>query len=100
MTTPLLLDVREHDEWDAGHIATAVHIPMGELATRLDEVPRDQDVVVVCRSGNRSASVTAYLDRNGWSARNLAGGMMAWDAAGRPMTNNTTTATGHPPYVL
>ncbi|WP_131744653.1 rhodanese-like domain-containing protein [Frankia sp. Cppng1_Ct_nod] len=92
----LLLDVREPDEWDAGHIAGAVHIPMGELLDRLDEVPRERDVVVVCRSGQRSAAVTAYLHRSGWQARNLNGGMIAWNAAGRPMQNTAP----HPPAVI
>ncbi|KLL10061.1 MULTISPECIES: rhodanese-like domain-containing protein [Protofrankia] len=93
---PLLLDVREAEEWDAGHIAGAVHIPMGELLERIEEVPRDRDVVVICRSGQRSAAVTAYLHRGGWQARNLDGGMIAWDASGRPMANNAP----HPPAVI
>ncbi len=92
----LLLDVRETEEWGAGHIAGAVHIPMGELLDRIDEVPRDRDVVVVCRSGQRSAAVTAYLHRAGWRARNLDGGMIAWDASGRPMENSAP----HPPAVI
>ncbi|WP_322751793.1 MULTISPECIES: rhodanese-like domain-containing protein [unclassified Frankia] len=92
----LLLDVREVEEWDAGHVTGAVHIPMGELLERLDEVPRERDVVVVCRSGQRSAAVTAYLHRAGWRVRNLNGGMIAWDAAGRPMEN----ATPQPPAVI
>ena len=50
-----LLDVREQDEWDAGHAPDALHIPMSELAGRLEELPNDQDVYVICRSGNRSA---------------------------------------------
>jgi rhodanese-related sulfurtransferase len=81
-----LLDVREQDEWSAGHIAAATHIPMGELTGRLAEVPRDARVIAVCRSGHRSGMVTAYLVDGGWDARNLEGGMMAWAALGRPMT--------------
>jgi rhodanese-related sulfurtransferase len=91
-----LLDVREPEEWGAGHIAGAVHIPMGELVERLAEVPRERDVVAVCRSGNRSAAVTAYLVRSGWKARNLSGGMLAWQAQGRPMVSDG----GAPPAVL
>jgi rhodanese-related sulfurtransferase len=83
--SPYLLDVREQDEWDAGHVAGAVHIPMGELLDRLAEVPKDTDVVVVCRSGNRSQAVTDYLRRGGWTARNLADGMLGWASLGRPM---------------
>jgi rhodanese-related sulfurtransferase len=87
--SPFLLDVRELDEWDAGHAPSAVHVPMGEVVARIAEIPRDADVVVVCRSGHRSAAVTAYLSQGGWRARNLDGGMIAWQAAGRPMTSET-----------
>lgn len=80
-----LLDVREHDEWAAGRASGAVHVPMGELTGRLDELPADGTVYVVCRSGGRSARVTAYLNANGWDAANVDGGMKAWLAAGRPM---------------
>jgi rhodanese-related sulfurtransferase len=80
-----LLDVREQDEWDAGHAPQAVHIPMGELAGRLGELPADQDVLVICRSGGRSARVTQYLNANGWDARNVDGGMKSWHAEGRPV---------------
>jgi rhodanese-related sulfurtransferase len=92
----LLLDVREPDEWAAGHAPGAVHVPMGEVVARLDEIPRESDVVVVCRSGGRSAAVTGYLVQGGWHARNLAGGMIGWQAAGRPMTSDRAT----PPTVL
>ena len=81
----LLLDVREDDEWAAGHAPHAVHIPMSELAGRLGELPQDDNLFVVCRSGGRSARVTAYLNANGWDAVNVAGGMMSWAAARRPM---------------
>ena len=80
-----LLDVREPDEWVAGHAPDAVHIPMGDLAGRLDDLPADNEVYVVCRSGGRSARVTAFLNDNGWDAKNVDGGMQSWHAAGRPM---------------
>ena len=80
-----LLDVREQDEWDAGHAPQALHIPMSELAGRLGELPENKDVLVICRSGGRSARVTEYLNANGWDARNVDGGMQSWDAAGRPL---------------
>jgi rhodanese-related sulfurtransferase len=80
-----LLDVREMDEWAAGHAPGAVHIPMSELAGRLGELPSGDDLYVVCRGGGRSARVTAYLNANGWTASNVDGGMRAWQAAGRPM---------------
>jgi rhodanese-related sulfurtransferase len=82
---PVLLDVREDDEWAAGHAPFARHIPMGELTGRLGELPQDGEVYVICRSGGRSARVTAYLNANGWDAVNVDGGMMAWAATGRPM---------------
>jgi len=81
-----LLDVREPDEWAAGHAPQAVHIPMGELAGRLEDLPADDEVYVVCRSGGRSARVTAFLNANGWDAKNVDGGMQSWHAAGRAMT--------------
>ena len=88
----VLLDVREDEEWAAGHAPAAVHLPMGELPGRLHEVPVQRRVVVVCRSGHRSAQVTAYLNRAGRAAMNLDGGMQAWARAGRPMTSETGTA--------
>jgi rhodanese-related sulfurtransferase len=84
-----LLDVREQDEWDAGHAPDALHIPMSELAGRLGELPEDRGVLVICRSGGRSARVTEYLNANGWDARNVDGGMQSWQAAGRPLTSDT-----------
>lgn len=83
-----LLDVREPDEWAAGRAPEAVHIPMGELAGRLNEVPAEDPVYVICRSGGRSARVTAYLNANGWDATNVDGGMQSWSAAGRPMVGD------------
>src|SRR5689334_111187 len=81
-----LLDVREGEEWTAGHAPGAVHLPMMEIPARLGEVPRDGDIVVVCRSGSRSAQVVAYLQGNGWDqVFNLDGGMRAWAVAGRPV---------------
>lgn len=81
----LLLDVRENDEWAAGHAPAALHIPMSELAGRLGELPQDDNVFVICRSGGRSARVTAYLNANGWDAVNVDGGMRLWAASGRPL---------------
>jgi rhodanese-related sulfurtransferase len=83
----LLLDVREDDEWVAGHAPSALHIPMSQIAGRLDELPQDDNLFVICRSGGRSARVTAYLNSNGWDAVNVAGGMKSWHAEGRPVVS-------------
>ena len=79
-----LLDVREDLEWDAGHVDQAVHIPMGRLNDRIDEIPEDRTIVCVCRSGQRSRAVCDALNRAGYRAHNLEGGMHAWDQAGLP----------------
>lgn len=78
------LDVREPYEWEAGHIADATHVPMQELPQRQDEVADDRLVVCVCRSGARSAMVTAALRRAGYEAENLEGGMVAWASRDLP----------------
>lgn len=80
-----LLDVREDDEWQAGHAPGAVHIPLGELPSRLDELPESDALYVVCRSGGRSARATAFLNANGWDAVNVDGGMRSWHAEGRDL---------------
>jgi rhodanese-related sulfurtransferase len=87
-----LLDVREDDEWAAGRAPDAAHIPMSELPGRLDEVPMDRQVVVACRVGARSAQVAAWLNVNGYDAVNLEGGMVAWQAAGRPIVGDSADA--------
>jgi len=92
-----LLDVRENDEWQAGHAPGAVHIPMSELPQRLDEIPEVDDLYVICRSGGRSAKVTAYLNANGWDAVNVERGMNGWAAAGRPLVSEDPDGK---PYVL
>lgn len=75
----VLLDIREPNEWQAGHAPEAVHIPMGEVA-QTSPLPFDQDakVVVICRSGRRSIPVTEYLQSAGYDAVNYEGGMQAW----------------------
>lgn len=80
-----LLDVREDDEWTAGHAPEAVHLPMSEIQRRVSEVPAGP-LAVVCRVGGRSAQVTAFLLQRGHEAVNVAGGMLTWEAEGLPMT--------------
>ena len=84
-----LLDVREDDEWNAGHAPDAVHIPLGALGDRVAEVPKDKKVYVVCRAGGRSAQATMALNQAGWDAVNVAGGMQAWEQAGRDMETDS-----------
>jgi rhodanese-related sulfurtransferase len=97
----VLLDVREDDEWAAGHAEGAHHIRMGDLPDRFPEVVDLADaaptgeIVVVCRSGARSGRVVSWLTRSGVDAVNLAGGMGAWVATGRPLVSET----GGDPFV-
>ena len=83
----VLLDVREQDEWDAGHAAGAVHIPLGEVPARSGELDAEVPLIVICRSGARSARATEWLNQNGFDAVNLEGGTMAWVQAGLPTEN-------------
>jgi rhodanese-related sulfurtransferase len=95
-----LLDVRENDEWAAGHAPEAVHIPLGELPGRvgeLSELPEGQPIYVICRSGGRSARAAAWLNASGWDAVNVAGGMKSWHSAGRQVVGERQ---GLPPEVL
>ncbi len=80
-----MLDVREAAEWQAGHAPTARHLPMSEFTGRIDELPGDDPLYVVCRSGARSAQVVAYLTGKGYHAVNVEGGMQAWAGAGRAL---------------
>jgi rhodanese-related sulfurtransferase len=91
----VVLDVREQVEFDHGHVEGAVHVPLAELPARLDELP-DAQTLVVCRVGGRSARAVAYLVQQGRDAVNLDGGMVEWEAAGRPMVSET----GQPPQVV
>ncbi len=90
-----LLDVREDDEWAAGHVPGATHVPLGQLGARTAEVPQDHQIYVICRSGIRSARAAQALNGAGWQAVNVAGGMQDWAAAGRPMM----TDSGATPFV-
>ncbi|MDQ4037290.1 MAG: rhodanese-like domain-containing protein [Actinomycetota bacterium] len=92
----VLLDVREPDEWAAGHIESAVHIPIGQLTRRLGEIPAGNPLFVICRSGSRSARVAEFLRAQGTMAVNVAGGMQDWAASGKPMVSDTG---GHPEVI-
>lgn len=76
---PVLLDIREEWELAIARVESALHIPMGELPDRLDELDKDRDIVVLCRSGGRSAQVARFLQQQGFPrVWNLAGGILAW----------------------
>jgi rhodanese-related sulfurtransferase len=82
----LLVDVREDFEWRAGHARGAVHLPMMEGPARLDELPRDAPIYLICATGNRSGRVAEYLGQNGFARPiNVRGGTVAWRRAGLPI---------------
>ena len=81
----LLLDVRQPEEWASAHVEGAALIPLGELVARLDEVPADRPVYVMCHAGGRSAQATAYLEQAGYDAINIDGGITAWIESGLPV---------------
>lgn len=84
----VVVDVREPDEFKSGHLLNAKHIPLGKLSDRVGELERyrDRPIVVVCRSGNRSATACALLSRQGFTqVYNLSGGVTAWQKAGLPL---------------
>lgn len=94
------LDVREPSEWEEAHIPYATLIPLGDLTARLTEIPKDKNIVVVCRSGNRSAVGRDLLLNSGFtSVTSMAGGVSTWQARGtnchRTVTANSTKRTNH-----
>lgn len=82
----VLLDVREPQEWAAGHAPLAEHLPLGLLSP--EAVPQDRPVIAVCRSGNRSGKAAGTLAAAGVRVHNLAGGMKAWSQAGLPVVTD------------
>lgn len=88
----ILLDVREDHEWAAGHAPEATHLPMSRISAQAGRLPAGKTIVCVCHVGARSAVVAAALNRAGWQALNLAGGMEAWAAAGLPVVDDAGQA--------
>jgi rhodanese-related sulfurtransferase len=80
-----VLDVRQADEYEAGHVPGAVLVPLDQLEGRAGEVPADRPVLVICKSGGRSARAVQFLSGQGVDATNVAGGTMAWIDAGHPV---------------
>jgi len=84
-----IVDVREPDEWAAGHIPGAHHIPLGDLGRRMGELKADRPVITVCRSGRRSLTAAEALLKSGFTdAASLAGGMIAWTNAKQPVESS------------
>jgi rhodanese-related sulfurtransferase len=96
----VILDVREDDEFAAGHIDGAVHVPIGSLANKMfydpGELLTDAPLVLVCKGGGRATRATAWLNANGFDAVRLDGGTRGWAESGRPMASDT----GQPPAIL
>jgi rhodanese-related sulfurtransferase len=90
-----LLDVREDDEWTAGHAPQATHIRLGDLGQRSGDLPKDREIYVVCRSGARSQYASTGLTGAGWKAINVSDGMTGWAVAGLPMVSES----GEEPYI-
>jgi len=88
-----LLDVREQDEWDAGHAPEAHLVPMSVIERRSDEIPDDLRILVICHSGYRSWQVTKALVAAGYDAVSVAGGMDAWQSAGGVVVRDGSTPT-------
>jgi rhodanese-related sulfurtransferase len=88
-TGAAVLDVRQPDEYESGHVPGAVLVPLGELPTALELVP-DGELYVICKSGGRSARAVQLLAETGRSATNVAGGTMAWIEAGYPVSTGSS----------
>ena len=83
-----ILDVRQPEEWNEYHVPDSTLIPLAELASRADELPKDQEIVIVCRSGNRSAQGrNILLDAGFTQVTSMAGGLTQWRAAGYPIVS-------------
>ncbi|MCC6984946.1 MAG: rhodanese-like domain-containing protein [Anaerolineales bacterium] len=84
---PLVLDVRQPDEFRSGHIAGAKLIPLNELQRKMGELPKGREIVCICASGNRSTSAAKMLAKEGFNVLNVSGGMLAWRRAKLPVQN-------------
>ncbi|WP_417168760.1 rhodanese-like domain-containing protein [Terrihalobacillus insolitus] len=75
-----IIDVREDNEVETGKIPGAKHIPLGEILTRLDELDKEKEYIMVCRSGNRSSLASEWLTEKGFKVKNMVGGMSNWES--------------------
>ncbi len=76
--SPLMVDVREDDEVAQGMIEGAIHIPLGQISERHNELPTAVEIIVICRSGGRSGRACEFLSANGYNVTNMSGGMLEW----------------------
>jgi rhodanese-related sulfurtransferase len=90
-----LIDVREPSEWEAGRIAGARHIPLGQVAAAAETIDREQPVVFYCRVGSRSAMAAQAYRQAGYDAYTMEGGLEEWAAAGRPLEPAGGTVAQH-----
>src|SRR3954451_16001216 len=90
-----LIDVREPSEWEAGRIAGARHIQLGEVAARAETIDRDRPVVFYCRVGSRSAMAAGAFRRAGFDAYTMDGGLEAWARQGLPLEPENGTVAAH-----
>jgi rhodanese-related sulfurtransferase len=75
-----IIDVREDEEVASGMIQGAIHIPLGQLPDRLSDIPKEEEVILVCRSGNRSGRALGFLEAQGYKGlKNMTGGMLEWE---------------------
>lgn len=88
-----IIDVREDDEYATSHVVGSVSIPMSGFVERIDEVPTDTPVYIICASGNRSGRVTEYLAERGVNATNIEGGIIEWSSFGGPVASGPAAAS-------
>ena len=89
----VLIDVREPHEYEAGHAPGAELMPLGQLGSQLSALPRDREVLFICRSGNRSGLAAQIATAAGVKAKNVRGGMIAWNSAGLPRMTGPQTGS-------
>ncbi len=82
---PLVLDVRMKNEFNAGHIKGAKHIPLNDLEKKMSQLPQDREILCVCHSGIRSNMAAGRLQRAGYKVMNMRGGMKGWEQANLPI---------------
>jgi rhodanese-related sulfurtransferase len=92
---PVIVDVREDDEFAAVRVEGVTHVPMSGFAARAAELPTDRPLLILCASGARSAAVTGFLLRSGWTdVANVDGGINAWQRAGLPVVRGAPSSEG------